>query len=143
MGSNISADEKTRVEIRSIEEAIKRDNALAAETIKRENALAAERARAIDETIKRENALAEQTTIQNVTVAVLVAAIALLTLDYAANGFRPFLKMRLKWSLKRAPPRLNSSKLLPYDDSRSSFVNHVKFMNLPTLLVGPTGCGKV
>lgn len=147
MGNNLSSDEKYRVEIKqleikAIEERIKREN----EAARRENTLAEERMKLdkylAEEKIKIDKSLASQVTPQQIFVVVSVATISLLTFDFIAHGFRPFLKLRLKWSLRKAPPPLNTSKFLSCDTSRAIFADHVKEMNLPTLLIGPTGCGK-
>jgi hypothetical protein len=131
-----SLDEKLKAETRAIEAQIKRENEKAAQIemtaaqIKRENEKAATSIKASDD--MRELGLG--------VVLLACGIVTFVAVDHFVHAFRPFVKWRVRRSLKERPPPINI-KLLPNDASRADFIEDAISASAPTVLVGATGCG--
>ncbi len=170
MGNSSSvADEKTRAEIRAIEERMKwereeaaariqREQQVADAIVKREQQEADARKEEAAARVKREQqeAAARVTAIEtssrinninNAGLAIGLAGLAgILLIDYMIHGFNPYIKRCVKRSFLKMPPSVPTHNIIPLDASRLHFLRVVEDMghdpNTPRVLLGPTGCGK-
>jgi energy-coupling factor transporter ATP-binding protein EcfA2 len=145
-----SLDEKLKAETRAIEAQIKRENEMTAAQIKRENEIAAAQIEMTAAQIKRENEKAATSIkasddMRKLGLGGVLLACGIVTFvaaDHFVHAFRPFVKWRVRRSLKKRPPPINAIKLLPNDASRADFIEDAISASAPTVLVGATGCGK-